>query len=121
MKLLQDLRQQGKINEGDGIMADKGFPIEDEIRNIGLNLNIPPFGQRKLTHVPIGLCTKFGELHPELRIFLNFSWVIVIYHFVGCSNVYLKIIVKYEIDHHIRDIFTRDLDFPIFLLIDFKF
>ena len=67
-----------------------------------------------LTHVPIGLCTKFGELHPELRIFLNFSWVIVIYHFVGCSNVYLKIIVKYEIDHHIRDPLTRDLDFPIF-------
>ena len=78
-------------------------------------------GQRKLTHVPIGLCTKFGELHPELRIFLNFSWVIAIYHFVGCSNVYLKIIVKYEIDHHIRDPLTRDLDFPIFLLIDFKF
>ena len=78
-------------------------------------------GQRKLTQVPIGLCTKFGELHPELRIFLNFSWVIVIYHFVGCSNVYLKIIVKYEIDHHIRDPLTRDLDFPIFLLIDFKF
>ena len=78
-------------------------------------------GQRRLTHVPIGLCTKFGELHPELRIFLNFSWVIVIYHFVGCSNVYLKIIVTYEIDHHIRDPLTRDLDFPIFLLIDFKF
>ena len=63
--------------------------------------------------------SKFGELHPELRIFLNFSWVIVICHFVGCSNVYLKIIVKYEIDHHIRDPMTRDLDFPIFLLIDF--
>ena len=83
--------------------------------------NIIGIGQRRLTHVPIGLCTKFGELHPELRIFLNFSWVIVIYHFVGCSNVYLKIIVKYEIDHHIRDPLTRDLDFPIFLLIDFKF
>ena len=27
----------------------------------------------------------------------------IAYHFVGCSNVYLKIIVKYEIDHHIRD------------------
>ena len=78
-------------------------------------------GQRKLTHVPVGFCTKFGELLPELRIFLNFSWVIVIYHFVGCFNVYLKIIVKYENDHHIRDPLTRDLDFPIFLLIDFKF
>ena len=70
------------------------------------SLNIIGIGQRRLTNVPIGLCTKFGELHPELRIFLNFSWVIVIYHFVGCSNVYLKIIVKYEIDHHIRDPFN---------------
>ena len=55
-------------------------------------LNIIGIGQRKLTHVavvPIGLCTKFGELHPELRIFLNFSLVINLIYFVGCSNVYL--------------------------------
>ena len=78
-------------------------------------------GQRIVTHVPVGFCTKFGDFHPELRIFMNFSWVIVMYHFVGCSNVYLKIIVKYEDDHHIRDPLTRDLDFPIFFLIDFKF
>ena len=71
----------------------------------GERLPSPDIGQRRLTHVPIGLCTKIGELHPELRIFLNFSWVIVIYHFVGCSNVYLKIIVKYEIDHHILSFF----------------
>ena len=73
-----------------------------------------PQGQRIVTHVPVGFCTKFGDFHPELRIFMNFSWVIVMYHFVGCSNVYLKIIVKYEDDHHIRDPLTRDLDFPIF-------
>ena len=78
-------------------------------------------GQRIVTHVPVGFCTKFSDFHPELRIFMNFSWVIVMYHFVGCSNVYLKIIVKYEGDHHIRDPLTRDLDFPIFFLIDFKF
>ena len=78
-------------------------------------------GQRIVTHVPVGFCTKFGDFHPELRIFMNFSWVIVMYDFVGCSNVYLKIIVKYEDDHHIRDPLTRDLDFPIFFLIDFKF
>ena len=79
------------------------------------------FGQRIVTHVPVGFCTKFGYFHPELRIFMNFSWVIVMHHFVSCSNVYLKIIVKYEDDHHIRDPLTRDLDFPIFFLIDFKF
>ena len=79
------------------------------------------YGQRIVTHVPVGFCTKFGYFHPELRIFMNFSWVIVMHHFVSCSNVYLKIIVKYEDDHHIRDPLTRDLDFPIFFLIDFKF
>ena len=78
-------------------------------------------GQRIVTHVPVGFCTKFGYFHPELRIFMNFSWVIVMHHFVSCSNVYLKIIVKYEDDHHIRDPLTRDLDFPIFFLIGFKF
>ena len=78
-------------------------------------------GQRIVTHVPVGFCTKFSYFNPELRIFMNFSWVIVMHHFVSCSNVYLKIIVKYEDDHHIRDPLTRDLDFPIFFLIDFKF
>ena len=80
-----------------------------------------PRGQRIVTHVPVGFCTKFGCFHPELRTFMNFSWVIVMHHFVSCSNVHLKIIVKYEDDHHIRDPLTRDLDFPIFFLIDFKF
>ena len=30
-------------------------------------------GQRIVTHVPVGFCTKFGDFHPELRIFLNLS------------------------------------------------
>ena len=60
LKLLQDLRQQGKINEGDGIMADKGFPIEDEIRNIGLNLNIPPFAT--------GEQMKAGDVSKTIKI-----------------------------------------------------
>ena len=49
-----------------------------------------------------------GILHIELRTFLNFSWVIVMHHFVGFfSNVYLKIIGKHEIDHHVRDRLTQ--------------
>ena len=71
-------------------------------------------GQRKVTHVPVDFCTKFGVLHPALRIFLKFSWVIVMHHLVGCSNANLKMIVNYEDDHHIRDPLTRDLDFSIF-------
>ncbi|XP_046574050.1 uncharacterized protein LOC124282122 [Haliotis rubra] len=33
----------GKLKVGDGLMADKGFNIEKEIRATGLRLNIPPF------------------------------------------------------------------------------
>ena len=36
-------------------------------------LNIIGIGQRIVTHVPVGFCTKFGDFHPELRIFLNLS------------------------------------------------
>ena len=60
-------------------------------------------GQRIVTHVPVGFCTKFGDFHPELRIFLKLSYVIVMHQCVSCYNVYLTIIVKYEDDHHIRD------------------
>ena len=74
-------------------------------------------GQRKVTRFPIGFCTKYGVLHPELHVFLNFSWVIVMHHFV-CrffQYVYLKIIiVKYEDDHYIRDPLTRVRHYPIF-------
>ena len=31
------------MKEGDGVMADKGFPIEKVIEAVGLKLNIPPF------------------------------------------------------------------------------
>ena len=31
------------MKRGDGIMVDKGFHIEKEIQELGLQLNIPPF------------------------------------------------------------------------------
>ncbi|KAK6175911.1 hypothetical protein SNE40_014287 [Patella caerulea] len=40
---LKSLLQSGKLQEGDGVMADKGFTIEKEINNVRLCLNIPPF------------------------------------------------------------------------------
>ncbi|XP_076085158.1 uncharacterized protein LOC143055969 [Mytilus galloprovincialis] len=42
-RLLKDLISSGKVNVGDGVMADKGFTIEKELKEIGLQLNIPPF------------------------------------------------------------------------------
>ena len=33
----------GEVNKGDSIVADKGFDIESELKELGLELNIPPF------------------------------------------------------------------------------
>ena len=41
--LLDSKVQSGELLPGDGIMADKGFDIEKDLRQIGLGLNIPPF------------------------------------------------------------------------------
>ncbi|XP_055997033.1 uncharacterized protein LOC125678774 isoform X2 [Ostrea edulis] len=43
LKVLSDLKQCGKLQNGDGVMVDKGFNIEKEIEAIGIRLNIPPF------------------------------------------------------------------------------
>ena len=41
--LLEKKLASGTIQKGDAIMADKGFMIEEELRKLGLQLNIPPF------------------------------------------------------------------------------
>ena len=48
---LEILRQKlitGEIKRGDAIMADKGFDIQNDLKKIGLNLNIPPFLKDKV-------------------------------------------------------------------------
>ena len=42
-QLLKDLVEHGYIQRGDCVMADKGFTIANELKEIGLGLNIPPF------------------------------------------------------------------------------
>lgn len=41
--LLNQLKELGYVQEGDAVMADKGFTIETELKKMGLKLNIPPF------------------------------------------------------------------------------
>lgn len=41
--LLRELIIHGYLKQGDGLMADKGFLIDQELENVGLKLNIPPF------------------------------------------------------------------------------
>ncbi|KAG1942921.1 hypothetical protein F2P79_015290 [Pimephales promelas] len=35
----------GYLKEGDGLMVDKGFLIEKDVQELGLNLNIPPIAK----------------------------------------------------------------------------
>ena len=43
LEMLKDYVQAGYLQVGDGIMADKGFTIREEVEAVGLKLNIPPF------------------------------------------------------------------------------
>ena len=36
------MKNENLLLDGDGIMADKGFTIHNEINELGLNLHIPP-------------------------------------------------------------------------------
>ncbi|KAK7117021.1 hypothetical protein R3I94_022537 [Phoxinus phoxinus] len=46
--LLKGLLQCGYLKKGDGLMVDKGFLIENDVKELGLNLNIPPFAKSNL-------------------------------------------------------------------------
>ena len=41
--LLGSYKKLGLIKEGDAIMADKGFHIEEHLNKLGLQLNVPPY------------------------------------------------------------------------------
>lgn len=59
LPLLEKLIDSGYLQRGDGIMADKGFLIEEEMQALGLKLNLPPFS-RSRRQMPAGdvLVTK---------------------------------------------------------------
>lgn len=72
LTLLKDLKTAGKIHEGDGVMADKGFRIEKDIEKLGLRLNIPPFapasGQMKPSDVNMTEKVAIHRVHVERAI-----------------------------------------------------
>ena len=43
LELPSTKKQVSEVEDGDRIMADKGFDIEGDLKKIGLQLNIPPF------------------------------------------------------------------------------
>ena len=71
-ELLADLLKEGKINQGDGLMADKGFRIEEEVNKLGLVLNMPPLAsaatQMKPSHVTLTRKIARHRIHIERAI-----------------------------------------------------
>lgn len=47
LELLSSKKEVSEVEDGDSIMADKGFDIEEDLRKIGLQLNSPPFLKEK--------------------------------------------------------------------------
>lgn len=43
LDILARMKRNGNIIDGDSIMADKGFTVHEDLNELGLNLNIPPF------------------------------------------------------------------------------
>ncbi|CAG6022063.1 unnamed protein product, partial [Menidia menidia] len=69
---IQQLKDVGYIQNGDGVMADKGFTIKDEINALGLSLNIPPFASadKQLSQANLALTDKIARhrVHVERLI-----------------------------------------------------
>ena len=47
--VLSGKKEVSELNDGDSIMADKGFYIEQDLKKVGLQLNVPPFLEEKIT------------------------------------------------------------------------
>ncbi|KAG5273832.1 hypothetical protein AALO_G00156040 [Alosa alosa] len=69
LQTLKDLITEGKINVGDGLMADKGFRIEEEVGELGLHLNIPPFASStgQMTNAEIKVTEKIARHHVHVE------------------------------------------------------
>ncbi|XP_053389439.1 uncharacterized protein LOC128552425 [Mercenaria mercenaria] len=72
LSLLQELKECGKINDGDGVMVDKGFHISEEIEKLGLKLNTSPFARSgsQMSKADIKLTEKIARhrVHVERAI-----------------------------------------------------
>ncbi|XP_056022311.1 uncharacterized protein LOC125649759 [Ostrea edulis] len=71
-KILKEMIKEGRIHEGDGVMAEKGFRIENDLEKIGLKLNMPPFapasGQMKTSEVKMTEKVAIHRVHVERAI-----------------------------------------------------
>lgn len=72
LDILKGYIQCGYLNVGDGLMVDKGFLIEKEVEEIGLQLNIPPFARanRQMPHADVEMTKRIAKhrVHVERAI-----------------------------------------------------
>jgi hypothetical protein len=72
LKLLHDLKDCGFIQNGDAIMADKGFTVKDELEKLNIRLNIPPFarGDAQMSPADVNETQKIAKhrIHIERLI-----------------------------------------------------
>jgi hypothetical protein len=68
-EMLGDLLDEGYLLQGDGLMADKGFNIEEEVEKCGLQLNIPPFATigKQMLYLPKKLLNIEFMLREQLK------------------------------------------------------
>ena len=67
-ELLSLLKVQGYVKEGDAVMADTGFTIEKELKQLGLSLNIPPFSASGSQMSPSDIKIAKHRVHIEKLI-----------------------------------------------------
>ena len=68
-QLVQESGLLEKLNEGDEIMADKGFMIQDMLAQHGVRLNIPPFlsGTSQLPQEEVFKTKKIAQLRVHVE------------------------------------------------------
>ena len=71
-EIIKQFKEAGYVLDGDAIMADKGFTIHDELKDLGLSLNIPPFAvaDKQMSQANLVLTDKIARhcIHVERLI-----------------------------------------------------
>lgn len=72
VQLLKGCIEGGYLLRGDGLMVDKGFLVQKEVEELGLQLNIPPFARadRQMPHGDVKKTRKIARhrVHVERAI-----------------------------------------------------
>ncbi|XP_058604584.1 uncharacterized protein LOC131522822 isoform X2 [Onychostoma macrolepis] len=68
--LLKGLLQCGHLKRGDGLMVDKGFLVEKDVKELGLQLNIPPLANLHMSVPDVQIAKKIAKhkVHVERAI-----------------------------------------------------